>query len=66
MSAIRISPNELPDSVTANYYICLGRTYHDLADYTKDEVFYYSTLYLSDAQGASLAQWYGVERGMNP
>lgn len=39
LSAIRISPNELPDSVTANYYICLGRTYHDLADYTKDEVF---------------------------
>lgn len=33
---------------------------------TKDEIFYYSTLYLSDAQGASLAQWYGVERGMNP
>ena len=39
LSAIEIIPQELPDSITANYYICLGRTYHDLADYTKDEVF---------------------------
>lgn len=39
LSAIDVIPSELPDSITANYYICLGRTYHDLADYTKDEVF---------------------------
>lgn len=28
--------------------------------------YYYSTLYLSDAQGKALAQWHGVDRGMNP
>lgn len=28
--------------------------------------YFYSDLYLSEAQAASLAQWYGVERGMNP
>ena len=30
------------------------------------EPYYYSDLYLSDAQGAALAQWYGVEKGLNP
>lgn len=44
LSAIRIVSEELHDSITANYYICLGRTYHDLADYTKDDVF--STHYI--------------------
>lgn len=28
--------------------------------------YFYSDMYLSEAQAASLAQWYGVERGMNP
>lgn len=28
--------------------------------------YFYSTLYLSDAQGKALAEWYGVEKGMNP
>ena len=31
-----------------------------------DEAYYYSTLYLSDAQARALAEWYGVEKGMNP
>lgn len=33
---------------------------------SRGEPYFYSTLYLSDAQGASLAEWYGVEKGMNP
>lgn len=33
---------------------------------TENEVFYYSNIYLSEAQGKSLAQWYGVEKGNNP
>lgn len=28
--------------------------------------YYYSDMYLSEAQAKSLAQWYGVERAMNP
>lgn len=28
--------------------------------------YFYSTLYLSDAQGKALAEWYGVEKGLNP
>lgn len=28
--------------------------------------YFYSDMYLSEAQAGSLAQWYGVERGMNP
>lgn len=31
-----------------------------------NEPYFYSTLYLSDAQGKALAEWYGVEKGMNP
>lgn len=31
-----------------------------------NEPFFYSTWYLSDAQGAALAEWYGVEKGINP
>ena len=30
------------------------------------EAYYYSDWYLSDAQGKALAQWYGVEKGLNP
>ena len=30
------------------------------------EPYFYSTLYLSDAQGKSLAEWYGVEKRLNP
>ena len=33
---------------------------------TRNQRFYYSDLYLRDAQAKSLAQFYGVERGMNP
>lgn len=33
---------------------------------TRNQRFYYSDLYLSDAQAKALAQFYGVERGMNP
>ncbi|OUP10459.1 hypothetical protein [Collinsella sp. An2] len=33
---------------------------------SKGEAYYYSDWYLSDAQGKALAQWYGVEKGMNP
>lgn len=39
LTAIKPDPRILPDSVMANYYICLGRTYQDLADYTNDGVF---------------------------
>ena len=28
--------------------------------------YFYSTLYLSAAQGRALAEWYGVEKAMNP
>lgn len=31
-----------------------------------NEPYFYSTLYLSDAQGKALAEWYGVEKGLNP
>ena len=30
------------------------------------EAYYYSDWYLSEAQGKALAQWYGVEKGLNP
>lgn len=30
------------------------------------ESYFYSTRYLSDAQGRALAEWYGVEKGRNP
>ncbi|MDY2777215.1 MAG: hypothetical protein SOU51_02400 [Collinsella sp.] len=30
------------------------------------EPYFYSDRYLSDAQGRALAEWYGVEKGMNP
>lgn len=33
---------------------------------TMGELFYYSNRYLSDAQGKALAQWYGVDKGLNP
>lgn len=33
---------------------------------TKGEAYYYSDLYLSAAQAQALAQWYGVEQGLNP
>ena len=33
---------------------------------TRNQRFYYSDWYLRDAQAKSLAQFYGVERGMNP
>lgn len=33
---------------------------------SQGETFYYSDIYLSDAQAKSLAEWYGVEKGMNP
>ena len=39
--------------------ICMTRT-------SRGEAYFYSNLYLSDAQGKALAEWYGVERGMNP
>lgn len=39
--------------------ICMTRT-------SRGEAYFYSSLYLSDAQGKALAEWYGVERGMNP
>ncbi len=39
LTTIDPDPRILPDSVMANYYICLGRTYQDLADYTNDAVF---------------------------
>jgi hypothetical protein len=31
-----------------------------------DETFFYSTRFLSDAQGKALAEFYGVEKGRNP
>ena len=33
---------------------------------SENETFFYSTLYLSDAQGKALAEWYGVEKVRNP
>jgi tetratricopeptide (TPR) repeat protein len=39
LSSITLPKEALPDSVLSNYYIRFGRTYHDLADYTKDENF---------------------------
>lgn len=39
LSSININPELLPDSVISHYYICFGRAYHDLADYTKDNFF---------------------------
>ena len=39
LSSIQIEKDALPDVVLSNYYISFGRVYHDLADYTKDDVF---------------------------
>ena len=39
LSSIQIEQDALSDSALSNYYICFGRAYHDLADYTKDDVF---------------------------
>lgn len=39
LSSIQIEKYSLTDDVLSNYYICFGRAYHDLADYTKDNVF---------------------------
>lgn len=39
LSSIRIEKDSLPDAALSNYYICYGRVYHDLADYTKDNFF---------------------------
>lgn len=38
-TSIKIEKEDLPDSILADYYIRFGRTYHDLADYTNDEIF---------------------------
>ena len=39
LSSIRIDKEVLPAKVLSDYYISFGRVYHDLADYTKDNVF---------------------------
>ena len=39
LSSIQIEKDALPAKVLADYYISFGRVYHDLADYTKDDVF---------------------------
>lgn len=39
--------------------ICITKT-------SLGESYFYSRLYLSDAQGKALAEWYGVEKGRNP
>ena len=39
LSSIRIDKEVLPAKVLSGYYISFGRVYHDLADYTKDNVF---------------------------
>uniref|UniRef100_UPI00359C847E DUF6377 domain-containing protein n=1 Tax=Bacteroides ovatus TaxID=28116 RepID=UPI00359C847E len=39
LSSIQIEKDSLPDIVLSNYYISFGRAYHDMADYTKDDVF---------------------------
>lgn len=36
---INLHDYDLPDSIIANYYTSLGRIYHDLADYTHDDIF---------------------------
>lgn len=33
---------------------------------SENEQFFFSTMYLSDAQGKALAEWIGVEKGRNP
>ena len=45
-----------------------GGSFKDIhITYTSTKVpYFYSDIYLSEAQAASLAQWYGVERGLNP
>lgn len=39
LASIPINKSTLPDAALSNYYICFGRVYHDLADYTRDNVF---------------------------
>lgn len=39
LSSIPIEKEILPDATLSHYYISFGRAYHDLADYTKDDVF---------------------------
>lgn len=39
LSSIRIDKEVLPAKVLSDYYISFGHVYHDLADYTKDNVF---------------------------
>lgn len=39
LSTIKISEYELPDSIISNYYIALGRIYHNLADYSSDNIY---------------------------
>lgn len=38
----------------------------ELATTSLNESYFYSTTYLSPAQGRALAEWYGVEKGRNP
>lgn len=38
----------------------------EVCEDSEGEEFYYSTRYLSAAQGKALAEWYGVEKGRNP
>lgn len=39
LASIQIDKRALPSAVLSNYYISFGRVYHDLADYTKDNIF---------------------------
>ncbi len=39
LTTLQFDPSVLHDSITSNYYILLGRIYHDLADYTNDDNF---------------------------
>ena len=41
-----------------------GASWDDLSEDVQP--LYYSDWYLSEAQGKALAQWYGVEKGLNP